>query len=117
MLRGLVAEVYPAAALKHWRLPSRGYKGTKPAHQDVRGQIVSGIERQANGRLHLEPHRREELVSDDDRLDAFLSAIITYASLRGQALPVPDEHALEAKTEGWIHLPSVSLSELFSAPG
>ena len=38
---GVVVEVYPAAALKHWGLPFRGYKAA--ANAAVRGEVVDRL--------------------------------------------------------------------------
>ena len=42
---GLLAEVYPAAALHHWQLPYRGYKGTD--NRSVREGLVDRLLAQA----------------------------------------------------------------------
>ena len=46
---GVVVEVYPAAALKHWELPFRGYKGAVNA--GVRDEMVDRLGVMYRGRL------------------------------------------------------------------
>src|SRR5699024_1049521 len=65
---GSVCEVYPAAALRWWGLPHRGYKSATA--QAVREQIVGGLgavvpELEWNG-------FREECLESDDVLDAVI---------------------------------------------
>lgn len=101
--RGAVMEVYPAASLKIWGLPFRGYKGSRNLQQ--LGELVDAVKR-AVPWLELGEH--EVLCRrSDDAFDSVLCALLAKAAKSGLTIPAPDtEHAL---TEGWIHLPSQPL--------
>lgn len=98
---GLVAEVYPAAALYRWGLPHRGYKGTKNAAQ--RQQIVQALSQ-------LFPTLQWQgfdalAATNDDVLDAVLAALIAHQIAAGNC-EGPDAHQQAAAVvEGWIWLP------------
>ena len=94
-----VAEVYPAAALLRWGLPSRGYK-RDPA---VRAALIAALRARAPW-LDLGPSA-PLCGRSADALDAVLAALVAGAVHRGRTLgPGPDERA-SAEEEGWIHLP------------
>lgn len=94
-----VAEVYPAAALSQWKLPSRGYKNDP----GVRAALVQAVRGQAPW-LEFGPWAAL-CGSSADALDAVLAALAAGAVHRGRTIaPDPDELAL-ADEEGWIHLP------------
>lgn len=103
---GALAEIYPAAALKVWGLPFRGYKGSTNAarlHQVVDELTI------AAPWLRLGIH--EEIVRGSDHvLDAVVSALVARAVSQGKTAP-PDDPDL-ARVEGWIHIPRRPLSEL-----
>lgn len=107
---GRIAEVYPAAALKIWGLVHRGYKGSNG--RAVREGIVDEL---VTRTPWLALHQfADELRRSDDALDAVLSALVARAVVaQGTRRP---ESAGHADTEGWIHLPSVSLNDLAHAP-
>jgi predicted nuclease with RNAse H fold len=99
-----VAEVYPAAALLAWGLPSRGYKRVAPGGAEVRERIVAGLELRFSlslGDRDLVAHRRA-----DDRLDAVVCALLAREVAHGRTLRPPPEHAEAARAEGWIHVPA-----------
>lgn len=91
----------PAAALRSWGLPHRGYK--KPS---ARGQR----EKLADQMTVLFPRLswngfREDCVKHDDVLDAVIAALVANEAIHGGTLlPAAEDHAL-ALIEGWIHLP------------
>lgn len=96
---GAIVEVYPAAALKAWGLPSRGYKGnantaTLNALVDLLLRIVPW--------LHLGPFERACRESDD-AFDAIICALVARAARAGDTF-LPEDTEL-ARQEGWIHLP------------
>ena len=96
---GHIAEVYPAAALKIWGLPYRGYKGTNG--RAVREGIVDELIAQAPW-LTL-GHFEEACRRSDDALDAVLSALVARAVVDGHTRrPEPGGNAAG---EGWIHIP------------
>nr|WP_269086103.1 DUF429 domain-containing protein [Actinopolymorpha cephalotaxi] len=105
---GAVAEVYPAASLKKWGLPSRGYK---------RAQNVDNLRASVDALLTAAPWlslgKCEDLCRrSDDAFDAVIAAMTARAVGKGLVEPVPEEHASVARTEGWIALPSTSIDAL-----
>lgn len=108
---GRIAEVYPAAALRHWGLTSSGYKGgpnalvcrTLAAELAARcGPITRSVASCLEG-------------CDDDGLDALVCAVVAKAVLLGHTVrPIGDEMEA-ARREGWIHVPTVSIEEIVGA--
>jgi predicted nuclease with RNAse H fold len=105
---GVVVEVYPAAALKHWGLPFRGYKGDRNA--GVRDELVNRLAAAAPWlRLGVfEPACRRS----DHALDAVVAALNARAAALGRTTRPTVERAGAASTEGWIALPTCSLADL-----
>jgi predicted nuclease with RNAse H fold len=101
---GLVAEVYPAAALRMWSLDPRGYKGNKPGQREKRKLLTRKVAEATSGWLPLSHHLPEIAVSDH-LLDALISALIGRAVDLGSTLEVPVANRQLAAVEGWIHLP------------
>jgi predicted nuclease with RNAse H fold len=94
-----VAEVYPAAALRVWQLPTPGYK-TDPA---ARAGLVKALGTQASW-LNWGGHQ-QACVDSDDVLDAVVCALVAGAVAAGRTgAPTSDQQVL-AREEGWIHLP------------
>lgn len=98
---GTICEVYPAAALRAWSLPHRGYKGTKNAAP--RSELVAALSRTIPA-LDWNGHR-ELCTADDDALDAVLAALIAREVAQGRAEPPPQELREVARREGWIWVP------------
>ena len=95
-------EVYPAAALHQWGIPSRGYKGA--AKREVLGERVDALVAAAPW-LSLGEHEGL-LRKTDDAFDALLSSLAVRAQAAGHVL---GEHACpddDARAEGWIVLPA-----------
>lgn len=105
---GRVAEVYPAAALKHWGLTYRGYKRT--ANLSARHELVDALATAAPW-LHLGTNELTCRTSDH-ALDAVVCALVARAvAIGGTHPPAPAERSL-TQVEGWIHVPTVSLTAL-----
>jgi predicted nuclease with RNAse H fold len=105
---GAVVEVYPAAALKRWGLPFRGYKGA--ANAGVRHELIDRLAATAPWlRLDgcVEICRRS-----DHALDAVVAALNARAAAVGRATGPSVEQAAAARTEGWIALPTGTLDDL-----
>lgn len=102
---GLVAEVYPAAALRQWGFDPRGYKGSKPEKVEKRRQLVAGVTAATAPWLDLNAEQHELVAASDHLFDALVAAIVGRAVERGRTLPIADEHRALAAREGWIHLP------------
>lgn len=109
---GLVAEVYPAAALKRWGLPYRGYKDKTAQSAAIRETIVDGLSRRWP-RLSL-AGARASLVANDHLLDALICAVLAGAIVEGETEPIPPELRDGGGREGWIHLP---VKDILSDPG
>ena len=105
---GVVVEVYPAAALKHWQLPYRGYKG--PANAAVRDDLVDRL-LDAAPWLRLGPYE-PDCRRSDHALDAVVAALSARAAALGRATRPDPTQAAAAGTEGWIALPTGPLAAL-----
>ncbi len=103
---GSLAEVYPAAALKVWGLPHRGYKG--PSNRGPRDVVVDRLKKAAPW-LELGSHERV-LRDSDHVLDALVCALVARAKQLGRT-ELPTDPAL-ARAEGWIHVPDCELDDL-----
>jgi predicted nuclease with RNAse H fold len=106
--QGVVVEVYPAAALKTWGFPYRGYKG--PANAAALGRLV---DRLVEAAPWLALGAAEEVCRrSDDAFDAVVCALVARAAARGlTGAPGPAEQAVAA-TEGWIAVPTADLAAL-----
>lgn len=117
---GHLVEVYPRPALKVWHLLEgrATYKGAttalKRAEQRVtREGVMEALLTRAPW-LHLAPDLLDACVASDHTLDALLSALVAYASTRGETWPPPttSPDATRVAVEGWIHIPRRSLDFL-----
>lgn len=98
---GVICEVYPAAALKRWSMPFRGYKGRDNAQ--TRHELVMTVS-DAFRSLGWTDHK-EMCSRDDNALDAVLSALIARQVANGACEGPPSELREKVRTEGWIWLP------------
>jgi len=119
---GLVAEVYPAAALRRWGLIPEGvspgqwsYKGKGADRRARRREILDGLLGRTTGSLELPSGFEERCEESDDVLDALLSALVARAVAVGESDPIPRGMGWVALREGWIHLPRVGSLERLSA--
>lgn len=94
-------EVYPAAAMRWWTLPSQGYKGHAPKNIEQRHRLVDEIQSNAPW-LDFGDHGTTCRRSDD-ALEAVLSALVAQYARLGHTCPPEDLPS--AIREGWIHLP------------
>jgi len=86
-------EVYPAALLAAYGLPSSGYK--KPNDREKRQEIIAGLS--AKWMLSCDP---QSMIDNDDVLDAAICVLAGYEFLSNRVMQ-PENLAL-AKKEGWI---------------
>ena len=100
---GRFVEVYPAAALRVWGFPSRGYKGAKGAK--VRAGLASALAERTADWLILSEEDRARCTASDDMLDALVAALIARAAAIGRCEPIPPNDLELAREEGWIALP------------
>lgn len=110
-----LAEVYPAASLKVWGLPARGYKGRGTPETQRLGMIVDQL-RHAAPWLDFGGFE-DRLAASDDLLDAVIASLSARAVATGRTLRPPEASAAAALTEGWIHVPSGGLADLPGWPG
>ena len=103
-----MAEVYPAASLKLWGLPYRGYK--QPRNLGVLSELVTALQAAAPW-LELGAHDRLYRTSHD-ALDAVVAALTARAAALGLTLRADPERQPQASREGWIALPTVPLTKL-----
>jgi len=99
---GKIVEVYPAASLKTWGLPYRGYK--RPGDTQALGKLVDELQGAAPwldlGDADFLCRRRH------DAVDAVIAALTARAANRELTLrPRTREEAAAASTEGWIAIP------------
>jgi len=106
---GLVAEVYPGATLRVWGWHAAGYR-TDP---EVRESIIERMLREAPG-LDLSAHA-DRMVGSSDAFDAVVAAFGARAAQLGRYEPPPTADRERAEQEGWIVLPTCSLSDLIAA--
>lgn len=106
---GAIAETYPAGALAAWGWPSRGYKGA--VGRDVRVGLVARLA-SALPALELTSAVQETMVASDDRLDAFMCALVARAVATGRGAPPPSADLPVARREGWIHTAAVAAADL-----
>lgn len=107
-MSGVVAEVYPAAALKVWGLTHTGYKGRR--NRDVCDALVSSFSDICGPLADTILDRLSE--ADDHALDAVVCAFLAKAVRDGATgHPTPDDMDA-ARREGWIHVPTVGPGEI-----
>jgi predicted nuclease with RNAse H fold len=111
---GPLLEVYPAAALRAWHVPSNGYKNRQDAAAAlaVRELVVAHLVAVVGEWLDISP-LRAKCATSDHVLDALVCALIALAAKAGMTHQPPDEHRQAALVEGWIHVPSAPLDTLF----
>ena len=101
---GLVAEVYPAAALRQWQLDPRGYKDRNWRRRRSEPSSSAPSPPQLPDGSTSTPSCKSAGASDH-LLDALLAALLARAIERGQTLPILAAELEAARGEGWIHLP------------
>ncbi|KAA0023699.1 DUF429 domain-containing protein [Antrihabitans cavernicola] len=104
---GVAVEAYPAAALKHWGLQNRGYKGSAAGGFD---DLVTAF---TTATPWLDFGEFDGMWREsDDAFDAVIAALIARAAALGRtALPDGPERDV-ASREGWIHVPTGPLDDL-----
>ncbi|HVW81824.1 MAG TPA: DUF429 domain-containing protein [Mycobacteriales bacterium] len=109
---GGVAETYPAAAIRHWKLGTGRYKGAE--HAETLSAMADRLRRGFRGRLDFGEHRAV-IRRSDDAFDAVMCALVAKATMvyRGTA-QIPRGLIQRARREGWIHVPTCRLDELIA---
>ena len=94
---GRFYEVYPAATLKRWDLPHRGYKLLETKCRDTR----LGILRELRAMLQF-LDIPNEYASTSDALDALIACLTARLAFQKGTVGPQGEHV---RSEGWIHFP------------
>ena len=100
---GVLVEVYPAAALRRWGLPSQQYKGKD--YSDARRVLVERFLEETAEWLTVRSDGVELCLWSDDALDALIAALVARAASVALVEPVPKEDHAFALREGWIAVP------------
>jgi len=109
---GTVAEVYPAASLKQWELPWRGYK--QPRNLGALTELVTALQAAAPW---LDAGSHDSLCrTSNDALDAVIAALTARAAALGLTLRPDPELQPAASREGWIALPTAPLTAILWGP-
>jgi len=105
---GVVVEVYPAASLRQWGLPSTRYK--RKANLAGLADLVDQLKTAADW---LDLDAGEALCrASDHAIDAVLAALTARAATRA-LVTVPAADQLDtARSEGWIAIPTSPISSL-----
>lgn len=108
---GVVAEVYPAAAMRRWGLATAGYKADRARATAALAALVDALQSAAPW-LQLSTDAWEQCRRCDHVFDAVVAALVTRAAALGlTAGPGADDLAVAA-VEGWIHVPTHDLEHL-----
>jgi predicted nuclease with RNAse H fold len=100
---GVVVEVYPAAALRRWDLPSRQYK--RKENLVARRELVTRFLSETDSWLSVRSSDVDLCIASDDAFDAVIAALVARASAQGLVEPIPNEDLDSALREGWIAVP------------
>jgi predicted nuclease with RNAse H fold len=103
---GKIVEIYPGASLRLWGLDTAGYR----ANEDARAELLTAIEDNVPW-LNLDSHR-ELMIKSTDAFDAVIASLATRSAAINQYLPPPKELLAVAQVEGWIALPTGSITDL-----
>jgi hypothetical protein len=93
--RGLLVEAFPAAQLRHWKLPHQKYNGKAEGARSNREQIAGFL----SNLIQMDLTMRQTMDDSADALDAVLCAFAAFAVTTGQTLISP---ALLPLAEGRI---------------
>jgi predicted nuclease with RNAse H fold len=105
---GTVVEVYPAASLKQWGLPHRGYKGRPNVAvlQELVDRLTAAAPWLVLGQFEALCRR------SDHAVDAVVAALTARAAILGRVTgPDPADRTVAA-TEGWIAIPTTPVDGL-----
>lgn len=103
---GLVAEVYPGAALRLWGFDTTGYRISEQKREELLQHICDEAPW-----LDLGDHTTV-MVKSCDAFDAVIAALVTRAVATGRYLKPSPQQREFAHTEGWISLPQGPLASV-----
>ena len=102
---GRVAEVYPAATLRTWKLSHSGLQGAEGSSQ--RTAVLDCLSN-LMPTLGFRPGARSRCIKSDHAFDALVCALTARAVKTDRTtLPVDDDEVRRATIEGWIHVPTI----------
>ena len=99
---GKIVEVYPAAALRVWKLQHQRYKRSK--NRDVLAAILAEMRPRCPWLSAVDATWRE-VVRTDHAFDALICALVARAHALGRCHPIPRAMREAAGREGWIAVP------------
>ena len=103
---GVIAEVYPAAAIRQWLPEARGSYKRTDTHSALRA-LVEAVT--ADVQITFADGSRELCETSHDAFDALICALVARAvTLRQTRRPRSAKEIRRAATEGWIHVPKKS---------
>ena len=111
---GVVAEVYPAAALVVWGFQPAGYK--RAAGLQKRKSLLAALEEATGDWLEVSERALGLCEQSDDCLDALVASLVARAAGLGLTQPPPRDRLDQIQREGWIHVPSAGSLERLSQP-
>ena len=103
---GKIVEIYPGASLRLWGFDTSGYR----ANEDARAELLTAIEHSVP-LLNLGSNRKL-MIRSTDAFDAVIASLATRAAAINRYLPAPRDIRDIAKIEGWIALPTGSITDL-----
>jgi predicted nuclease with RNAse H fold len=103
---GKIVEIYPGASLRLWGFDTAGYR----ANEDARTELLTAIEHSVPW-LNIGSNR-ELMMRSTDAFDAVMVSLATRVAAINQYLPAPRDIRDIAKVEGWIALPTGSITDL-----
>ncbi|MDW5598762.1 DUF429 domain-containing protein [Conexibacter stalactiti] len=106
-------EVYPAAARWRWELPTANDK-RDGALREARLATLEARVAEVGATLSLSAETRERCVASDDVLDALLCAFVARAAQLRRTHAPPSDPAGTIAREGWIHVPTGGVGDLFT---
>jgi len=109
---GVVAEVYPAAALVVWGFEPAGYK--RVAGLRKRKTLIAALEEATRDWVEVSEDALGMCEKSDDCLDALVASLVARAAAVGLTQPPPKDRVDQVQREGWIHLPSAGSLECLS---
>jgi hypothetical protein len=109
---GVVAEVYPAAALVVWGFEPAGYK--RGAGLQKRKSLLAALQVATGDWLEISRQARGMCETSDDCLDALVASLVARAAAVGLTQLPPRDRVDQVQREGWIHLPSAGSLERLS---
>jgi predicted nuclease with RNAse H fold len=110
---GAIVEVYPAAALRRWDLPSRGYKRKENA--GARSELVKRFVLETAEWLTMSDDGVGLCVESDDAFDALVAGLVARAVALDLVEAIPPEDRDSALREGWIAVPKAGSLGLLAA--